>query len=156
MSYQVSKNLGALLDQYRDDTPIDLRALADQVAGLFEKNMETVRSLLNRATGAMPPGTVCRHLFDGIVHDSVVRDVLTVGHLAKLLSRLDVLTKASNPMVVGLSNSIFDEQSQLERAEFFAAGNILPIDAEILANDAVKEMLGREKRKMSKRGHPFA
>ena len=144
MSFQLSKNLSALLCQFETDIPIDLSVLADQVVELFEKNKEAVKILLNRTTGVMPPGTLYRHLHDCIVTDSAVRDVLTVGHLSKLLSRLDVLIKISNPAIIGLPHSIFDERSQFERAEFFATGSILPIDADILNNDAVKKMLQRE------------
>jgi len=144
MSYQFSRNLGELLDKFQDDTPIDLSALAKQLPNLFGENREAVTSLLSCVKGTMLPGTLHRHLSDSIVCDSVVRDVLTTGHLAKLLSRFDVLIELSNPVIIGLPNSLFDDQSQFERAEFFAAGNILPIDAEILDNSQVKQMLRRE------------
>jgi hypothetical protein len=144
MSLQMSKNLGELLESYGDDTPIDLRGLAQQVARQLESKSEVVVSLLNRVTGTMAPGTLFRYLVDGVAHDSAVRDVMTTGHLGKLLTRLDVLLKTSNPAIIGLPHKVFDAQSQLERAEFFAKGNILPIDAEILNENVVKEMLERE------------
>ena len=144
MSYQFSRNLGELIGKLEDDTPIALNVLAEQLASLFPKNSETVRSLLLRVTGTMPPGTLIRHLSDGISYDSVVRDVMTTGHLGKFLSRLDVLAAVPNPAIIGLPNAVFDQQSQSERAEFFAAGNILPIDAEILENNVIEQMLQRE------------
>lgn len=144
MGYQLSKNLGELLLLYQGDTAIELAGLAAQVSGLFEKNEETAKALLGHVTGTMLPGTLCRHLFDCIVHDSVVRDVQTTGHLAKLLSRLDILAQTSDPSIVGLPNSLFDERSQIERAEFFQRGNVLPIDAKVLEVNGVKEMLQRE------------
>ena len=145
MSYQLSKNLGELLSRYQNSDSVDLGALAHQVRKLF-RNQEVARSLLCQVSGIMPLGTLFRHLSDAIAHDSVVRDVMTTGHLAKLLSRIDVLSKLANPVVVGLPNSTFDHQSQTERAAFFEAGNILPIDAEILDQNAVKEMLERERK----------
>jgi hypothetical protein len=143
MSYQLSTNLNELLDRYCGDASIDLQTLALEVARL-SADQQHAQSLLRRVTGTMHPGTLNRYLCDGIASDSVVRDILTTGHLGKLLSRLDLLLQLSNPTILGLPNSLFDAQSQSERAEFFRAGNILPIDGDILNQNAVKEMLERE------------
>lgn len=151
MSYQWSDKLAALMAAYQDDTPVDLGQLSANVMVLFPNRPNLARSLLELCTGLMPPGTICRHLNDCIAHDSVVRDILTVGHLAKLLSRMNVLMQTSDSRIVGLPNSLFDARSVSERAEFFFHGNILPIDAEVLQIEGVAGMLKREHEILSDR-----
>ena len=146
MGYPMSKNVTDLLDTRDAETPFILDDLAQQLAEQFGQNSLTAKSLLSRATGNLLPGTLCRHLFDCIVHDSAVRDVLTTGHLAKLLSRFDILQRTSDPRVVGLTNPLFDERSQVERAEFFRSGNLLFLDASFLETKAVRELLDREEK----------
>lgn len=145
MQYQLSDNLSELLDSFQSDVPINLRELADQVIKLFGNECEMAKELLSRATGSMRPSTIQQHLIDATSHDSAVRDVITVGHLAKLLSRVDIFAKSSRPEIIGLPNILFDQQSQIERAKYFALGNILPIDAKILEIEGAMEMLARER-----------
>jgi hypothetical protein len=64
--------------------------------------------------------------------------------LAKLLTRFEAFQQTSDPRIVGLPSALFDQISQRERAEFFQAGNVLPIDAVILDLEGVKEMIERE------------
>lgn len=147
MEYQVSKNLGVLLEQNQHLVEIEFKALASQTIIFFEQDeQQIIKPHLSRVSGSMPYGTLYRHLHDCVASDSVVRDVITIGHLAKILSRFDVLMETSDPRVIGLPHFIFDKRSQTERMEFFAGGkNILPIDAGILNGEAVKAMLERER-----------
>jgi hypothetical protein len=145
MDYPLSRNLAELPLPRESDEPLDLQALAGRAAEQFANKSPAAHVLLARVTGRMLPGTLCRHLFDCIAHDCAVRDVLTTGHLAKLLSRLDVLKETSNPRIVGLPHSLFDERSQAERAEYFRRGGVLWMDADLLQVNCVKQMLQREK-----------
>jgi len=149
MSYQLSLSLGELFQQFDDNATIDLSKLARQVAELFE-GKEAASSMLGTCAGNIRYETLSRYLFDCVVYDSVVRDILTTGHLAKLLSRLDILKQTSNLRIVGLPHSIFDQRSQMERSDYFGRNNILPIDANVLEVEGVRAMLEREKRAIQK------
>jgi hypothetical protein len=101
-------------------------------------------------TGQMKIGTIELHLLDVVKHDSVVRDIETTGHLAKLLSRIEIFRKTSDNRVFGLPNKLFDDLSQSERADFFARGNILEIDGELLDFPDVKSALHDEAKILQK------
>ena len=100
--------------------------------------------MLSNCVGDMLLATLIRHLNDCIVYDCAVRDMLTIGHLAKLLCRIDILKTTSNPAIVGLPNVLFDKRSQQDRRDCFAKPGMLPVNGELLEIGIVKEMLQRE------------
>src|SRR5437762_2157553 len=132
MTYPLSSRLAEILDCSGQDASVDLRALADRLALTFAEGASTPAGLFPEVAGTMHQGTLSRHLFDAIVHDSVVRDILTTGHLGKLLSRLEVLKRTGDYRIVGLPNQLFDARSQAERAEFFGRGGFLIMDGNLL------------------------
>jgi len=141
-----SKNLKRILDVHNNalDQEIDLLDLAKRVADIFGNKSPLAKALLANATGQMKKITLELHLLDVLKHDSVVRDIETTGHLAKLLSRLDVFRKTSDSRVFGMPNALFDDISQAERVEFFERGSILEIDGELLDLPDVRAMTDRE------------
>jgi hypothetical protein len=144
MDYSCSKSIGGILEKLPESGEIDLIRLAQEVAVFFEKEEATAGALLIHCRGHIASATLIRYLHDCIVYDSVVRDFLTIGHLAKLLSRVDIFEQTSNPQIVGFPNKFFDKYSLQERAEFFARGGILFVEGELLRMPAVNEMLERE------------
>ncbi len=147
MTYQWSPKLAEIMNQLQDDTPIDLRTLAERVSKSLHSS--AANALFRHCTGHMAPGTICRHLNECVAHDSVVRDMLTIGHLGKLLARMNTLQATGDSRIVGLPNRLFDGHSQAERAEFAATGNILPIDSEVLNVAGVRLMLQKESEALS-------
>ncbi len=141
-----SQNLKRILevDHNNLDEEVNLSELAKSVAKIFGDKVPLATSLLANASGQMRRGTVDLHLIDTLNCDSVVRDILTTGHLAKLLSRLEVFRKTSDYRIVGMPNQLFDAISQAERAKFFERGNILEIDGELLDLPDVRAMMDRE------------
>lgn len=141
-----SQNLRRILDADHDnlDQEVDLSDLAKNVAKNFGGKDQLAGALLENATGKMNLATMGIHLLEIIKHDSVVRDIQTTGHLAKLLSRLEVFRKTSDYRVVGMPNQLFDDMSQAERAIFFQRGNILEIDGELLDLPDVRATMERE------------
>ena len=132
------------IDRNNLDEEVNLAELAKSVAKIFGDNAPLATSLFANANGQMSRGTVDLHLIDMLNCDSVVRDILTTGHLAKLLCRLEVFRKTSDYKIVGMPNQLFDAISQTERAKFFERGNILEIDGELLDLPDVRAMIDRE------------
>jgi hypothetical protein len=147
-----SKNLKRILDVERInlDQQLNLSDLAKSVADAFGDKSSFATALLAGVTGQMKIGTIELHLLDVVKHDSVVRDIETTGHLAKLLSRIEIFRKTSDNRVFGLPNKLFDDLSQSERADFFARGNILEIDGELLDFPDVKSALHDEAKILQK------
>ena len=126
------------------DQQINLSDLAKRVADTFGDKSPLVMEFFANLTGQMQMGTVNLHLLDVAKHDSVVRDVETTGHLAKFLCRLDVFRKTSDSRIFGMPNRLFDRISLAEREEFFARGNILILDAELLLLPDLLSAIDRE------------
>jgi len=147
-----SKNLKRILDVERInlDQQLNLSDLAKSVADAFGDKSSFATALLAGVTGQMKIGTIELHLLDVVKHDSVVRDIETTGHLAKLLSRIEIFRKTSDNRVFGLPNKLFDDLSQSERADFFARGSILEIDGELLDFPDVKSALHDEAKILQK------
>lgn len=87
----------------------------------------TVRPEILTAHGYMSNQDIVLLLRSVAERDSAVRDVLTLGHLAKVLSRLDKCNPLTDLALFALPNKAFDEMSQRERSAFFSAGKTLPI-----------------------------
>lgn len=141
-----SHNLNRILASERDDldVEVDLVGLCQQVAAVFGEKASVARALLANVKGTMKLGTIGVHLLQILKHDSAVRDFVTTGHLAKLLSRLDVFRKTADYRIIGMWNPIFDEQSQLERAEYFRRGVSLEMDGDLLDSAEAQSLMKRE------------
>src|SRR5687768_12974114 len=59
------------------------------------------------------------HLGKIAQNDSVVQDLLTMGHLGKLLARFDTLVETENYELIGIPNRKLDALSRRDRVEFF-------------------------------------
>jgi len=145
MDYPFSALLASLLEKQAHREEVDLAELAQEVVKCFGSSSAAVEVLLAHARGKIHQGTLSAHLYDTIANDSAVRDVLTTGHLAKLLARFDIFHKTTDPRILGFPNRCFDDRSQSERREYFERGNILIIDADSLDLDRIREVLSREK-----------
>jgi hypothetical protein len=144
MNYPLSKDFARIVESYDAVAPVDLRLLSSTTAEAFGDKAGLVKAALSHVSGTIHPGSLMRLIHDLIEHDSVVRDVLTTGHLAKLLCRLDIINKMSNPQIGGIPHCLFDDRSQFERDQYFKAHGILVVDAELFQLPEVKEMLRRE------------
>jgi hypothetical protein len=122
--------------------PIKLKPLCRQISLKLGPAGEPARSLLN-ALGMMTRGQILRHLAQIASHDSVTRDILTVGHLAKLLSRTDLI-KDGNYNLAALPNPIFDRMSMADRDAYFKSGHSLHIIASKDQLVRAREVLSRE------------
>lgn len=58
--------------------------------------------------------------------DSAVRDMLTLGHLAKILARVGFCDPSRDLALLAAPNRAFDDLSQAERSAFFRGGSVLP------------------------------
>jgi len=143
----LSQNLNHILDFGKDlDAEIDLADLTCRVAEAFGKYAPLATALLGNVTGKMKLGTLGVHLQQILKHDSAVRDVLTTGHLAKFLSRLDIFERTNDYRIVAMFNPIFDVQSQLERAKYFERGNSLDMDGDLLDSPDARLLMSREEK----------
>jgi hypothetical protein len=146
MNGPFSERLTEVLDLKRQrlSDQVDLKALGERVALLFGDDADTVKTLMAHLEGSKPLGALCTQLTEFIPNDSVVRDMCTAGHLAKLLTRLHVARQIQDHRVFGLPNGIFDSLSWQERTDYFKKGVTHDIDPEIFERPEVAEMLRRE------------
>ena len=124
LSHNVIKLLG-LGDASALNCVVSITTLAKALADI--KDFSSIRCLLlQSATNHAPKAAiVLRDLHKVRENDSVVRDMLTSGHLAKYLIRYAVLVETNNYRIIGASNSVCDDVSTKEREEYFLAGNSL-------------------------------
>jgi hypothetical protein len=78
--------------------------------------------------------------------DNAVRDVLTTGHLAKLLTRYEVFKKHREYSLISLPHKVFDQIAVVERDELLSTSGTIIESREILDLVEVREMLERERR----------
>lgn len=141
----VSKNLEKFLNpDFNCDDEVDLEMLCCSVAEDFGKKAELARALIRPVTGKMKQGTLELHLLGVLKSDSAVRDVLTVGHLAKFLSRLDIFFRTSDYRIIGMPNRLFDRRSQEERTKYFEHGASLELEGDAFESPEAQAMLNRE------------
>jgi hypothetical protein len=141
-----SENLQRLLDFGGSDLDreLDIAMLSEEVSEVFGSQRETVKALLANATGKIKLGTLGVHMLRVIKEDSAVRDIVTTGHLAKLLSRLPEFRKTSDYRLLGLPNPLFDRLSQIERTKYFEHGVSLELDADLFESMEAQQILTRE------------
>lgn len=147
----VSENLKRLLNlQHSLDEDVDLEMLSQRVAEDFGENAELAKALLPPLAGKMKRGTLGLHLLEVMKFDSAVRDILTTGHLAKFLSRLEEFRKTSDYRIVGMPNRLFDQRSQEERTKYFERGASLELESDVFESVEAQAMLNRESKVLDK------
>ncbi len=128
------------------NSEIALSTLAERLIEVFGDRKDLAKALLGtNASEKMQIATLASHLGKVASSDSAVRDILTTGHLAKFLSRVDVFRKTSDYRIVGLSNQLFDELSQAERLKFFEKSASLDMDGDLLESVDAQAVLTRER-----------
>jgi hypothetical protein len=145
MGYPMSKELSRIWLEARlhTGTEVDLQLLCRRVALEFEPDDEVARALLS-ANGSIRAVDIGVYLVDLVNYDAVVRDIMTTGHLAKLLCRLSVLKKTANIEIIGLRNKLFDQKSLKERADYFREGGGFDFSLRIVNSKEATEMLASE------------
>lgn len=148
MSRPLSKQLAELADFavfLPGNLPVDIEELCRKVAAQFP-NRQTVAAKLLTANGSIESQRLLAILGKIADNDSCVRDILTTGHLGKLLSRLNAVPEPIEFSLLGLPSPIFDPVSTRERSEYFAGRRGFPQD--FTSKEAIKlarEILDREK-----------
>ena len=146
-----SKNLNRILDASRDNLGEEVRLadLANDIINRYGDNTPMLAMLLAKVNGIAKRGEIDLILLEMIKHDSAVRDILTTGHLAKLISRLEYFHRTGDYRIIGMPNILFDHLSQTDRMLFFENGNILETEGELLNNPDVQIMLEQETKLLS-------
>lgn len=147
MAYPLSERLNAILDfsKTNPDDETSLCSLRFSVAKQFGDKQECALALLKSSDESMRHGRLMFYLIKTIGCDSVVRDILTVGHLAKLLSRVSLLSTSADYELLGLPNRLFDEFSQKERADYFERHSCLPMSGSLVSNSLMEKICADEK-----------
>jgi hypothetical protein len=146
-TYPLSEALAAILEAQSPDPRAVLHwgDLRSALATAFCEHTEAVSRLIAKREATLEYGKLMLSLIKLIKHDSAVRDVLTTGHLAKLLSRYDYLSKPEGYEIIGLLNPLFDKNSQLERAKYFDRNSSFGVSTRVLANQDAQQMIDNEK-----------
>jgi hypothetical protein len=121
-----SSRLTELLD-LRNTIPVnptmDLTVLGETFAHAFHEETARLRRLL-RCKGTVPLQGLCLHIHRTAEWDSAVRDVITSGHLGKVLIRWKHL-RYNDYSLIGLRQSVLDDISRRERADYLRRHNNL-------------------------------
>jgi hypothetical protein len=121
---------------------VDLQELCDFLARSFG-NEQRIAARLLQAGGVVRLQELVAWIVSTAQHDSAVRDMVTSGHLAKVLSRRRYCERSVDFNILGLPNRLFDERSTRERTEYLAkAGafsNVLTKDSVNLARQILSE-----------------
>ena len=126
------------------DDEVDVQLICESLANHCGRDSPLARAHFRNRRGKVKIKELVS-LVSGIVpHDSTVRDMLTTGHLAKLLSRWDVRERTGDYRILGLPNSLFDKLSWEERRAYFRVGVTHDFDGDLLDNREAQEMLERE------------
>lgn len=140
----LSKNLIEVLGLEKADKStahFDLAILCRNIIPLINDDERIVEAYFKDIAGLESLRSLITHLSRFVPHDSVVRDMGTLGHLAKLITRLRVHKNTGNFQVFQLPHPLFDRVSLKEKSEQVGT---LDIEAELLNKPEVQEMLLRE------------
>src|SRR5882724_7677780 len=146
-TYPLSQPLARIL-YAKSNGPNDLvpwNQLRLEVAAVFGNHEDAILRLIPKRDLTLRNGTFMLHLTKIIKHDSAVRDVLTTGHLAKLLGRYDYLKPPWNYVLLGFLNPLFDRNSQLERAIYFQRNSSFSVSSIALESQEARQMIEYEK-----------
>lgn len=150
LSVRLSQVLACCAGKPDDEIPLDI--LRDRAAAQFCSHRDCAIELMGNDSAVIRHGTLMLHLIKSAECDSAVRDVLTVGHLAKLLSRMRVLKAPDDYKIVGWPNLLFDRQSQQERLEYFERNVALPAIGLSMNSPALAEVRAAEKEVLTRFG----
>jgi len=147
MTLAFSRKLSRILNSHRQqggDEELELGAIVQSVIESFAEDSRKAEAFLGRANGKASMRRLIHDITLLVPHDSVVRDLGTTGHLAKVLSRLDILERTKNYDLVGLPHRLFDALSQQERTAFIEENGSHPVDAKLLELSEAKDLVTRE------------
>ncbi len=151
----LSATLKKIVGSDRDpEEELDLEAVCDRVATVFSDHADLAMALFAGVSGRMKAGALGTHLLKLLEVDSAVRDVVTTGHLAKFLSRLEVFQRTSDYRIVGMPHLLFDPRSHEERAEYFKHGASLELESDAFEAAETQAMLDRENKLFAKYKYP--
>ncbi len=142
MDHPLSHRLNRVLSLWAGspDEFLSSETLSKRVSWEFDECAECAAALLKDAQPTLRYGTLLLHLVRLADRDSVVRDVLTVGHIAKLLSRHKYFDREKDYALLGWPNRLFDSQSQKERREYFSQNTALPTSATLLTSPVLADL----------------
>lgn len=155
MAYPFTKRLSAALSccAGKPNDEIPLKMLQERVGIEFGDSSDCAKALMQNGTGSglqvLRYGELVLHLIKVVECDSAVRDVLTVGHLGKLLSRLQLINKAECYKALGVPNILFDQKSQQERLDFFKENACLSLPISVLRQVEVVNLQEKEDKILS-------
>ena len=134
------QDLGSLLNM-----AILTSAIERQVSPGDRRSMVCLRAV----TGLEAADKLLLEIGNVLPFDSVVRDIGTTGHVAKILSRKESFARLHDWRVVGLPHRVFDLLSWNERNQFFKQGVCHTMDADLFRIPEVLKMLASERAVLS-------
>jgi hypothetical protein len=150
LSERLSQALSCWAGKPGDEISLDI--LREHAVAQFSSHRDCALELMGSDTSVIRYGTLMLHLIKTAECDSAVRDILTVGHLAKLLSRMRVLKAPGDYKIVGWPNRLFDRQSQQERLEYFERNVALPAIGLSMSSPALAVVRATEKEVLARFG----
>jgi hypothetical protein len=146
----VSSRLQVLVNCDNLEHEVELSQLACTMIASAPFERDLITRLLGQPSGKIHVATLFSHLDLIARSDSAVRDILTSGHLGKLLSRWSAFLRTSDHRIIGMPNHVLDKISQMERSEYFTTGASLDLDAEATQSLEAQMMMEREKGLMAR------
>ena len=124
MDFTVSNRRKNLL-RFQEADPeflLNISEIRRLLADTFERHRECVLALTHSAPKVLKFGTLVLHLVNIARRDTVVRQLVTCGHLAKVISRFDYISSMSaieHYSMISCENKLFDAKSMEEFIAYF-------------------------------------
>lgn len=130
---------------------LSFRDLRIQIVDIVGERGSVAEALIKCRDESLENEQLLRLLWKVVPYDSVVRDIVTVGHLAKVIARWDVLQATKKLAIAGLPNRLFDELSQQDRSSFLSRCSF-DLDAEAVESPEAQRMMAWEEEVLARYG----
>lgn len=151
MIVPISSSLQTVLKSGNSDEISDLDELRSKLIPLFGDASRCAAELIPPLKAKLRNGRLLQLLGTVCQNDSVVRDVITSGHLAKLLARFH-LTDSGNLRALSVSNYLFDQLSHRDRHAYFAMNQSFAMSTSLLNDPQISKMRNAEMEILSRFG----
>jgi hypothetical protein len=145
MAIPISNCLKEILNDFNETTAdIKFNALRDRIILQNKSNSDCLIELIGEVAICFRYGALLIHLLEIAKRDSVVRDIITVGHAAKLLSRISVLGNSNSYDIICWPHRLFDRISQNDRLQYFERERYFPMKAGLNTNPEISSLFNNE------------
>lgn len=129
---------------------ISITRLRKQLLEQIVNHKDCVSELIDETNEIVRHGVILLHLKRLVVVDTAVRDILTLGHLGKLLARWSLL-REGDYRFIGWPHRLFDELSEEDRS-YYRQSHSLPLVGTTPESEAFSKLIELESNILRRHG----